>query len=355
MWGFRGLGLGAIAVASWALVGAGCGTDPDASDEGADDATSLGTPASTTGGVGAATGSGDGPSADDSASGSTSSATPETGDTDPGDGGPPIIFDLGTLPDAPEFETGCSKVDFLFVIDNSGSMSAQQAQMLASFDGFITAIQDSLEGSVDSYHVGVISSDAYSANAPGCTTLGALVSQTQASGMCNFAEGGRFATEADDLSVAFPCMASLGTFGSGVEQPITGAIASFDPSLTGPGGCNEGFLRDDAILVVVVLTDDPPVSTMDDANLMLDTTGWNPAFVAAKNNDPEALVVIGFVPYMDVSCVVFNSESPNLIDFVQSFGEQGVLSSICEADFAPSFAETIATITTTCQNFEPPA
>jgi len=252
-------------------------------------------------------------------------------------------------------EEGCRKVDFLFVIDNSGSMSAQQTQMLASFDGFITAIQSSLEDSVDSYHVGVISSDAYTGNAPGCNTLGALVSQTSAGGVCNFADGGRFATEADDLTVAFPCMATLGTGGSGVEQPITGAIAALDPVMAGPGGCNEGFLRDDAILVVVVLTDDPPYSTMDDANLSLDTSGWYDAFVAAKNGDPEALVVIGFVPYMDVSCVIFTLESPNLISFVESFGEQGVLASICEPDFAPAFAETVGTITSTCQNFEPPA
>ncbi len=284
----------------------------------------------------------------ESTTGSTSS--PATTNVDP------PLFDLGTLPDSPKFDMGCRKVDFLFVIDNSGSMSAQQMQLLASFDGFIQAIQDSLEDSVDSYHVGVITSDAYSANAPGCNTLGALVSQTQAGGDCTpFAGGGRFATEMDDLSVKFPCMAEVGAFGSGVEQPVTGAIAAFDPAMAMAGACNEGFLRDDAILVLVVLTDDPPAGTLDDANLMTDTTGWHDAIVAAKNGDPEALVVIGFVPWMDVSCVVFGIESPNLIGFVESFGEQGVLASICEPDFGPAFASTVETIVSTCENFEPPA
>ncbi len=291
---------------------------------------------------------------------SATSADPTSGPADSSDGGGTdgtmIKFDLGVMPDAPMLEQGCSKVDFLFAIDNSGSMSAQQTQLLNSFQGFIDAIQASLEGTVDSYHVGVITSDAYSANAPGCMTLGSLVSQTQAGGNCMpFAEGGRFATEQDDLSVKFPCMASVGAFGSGVEQPVTATLAALDPAMAGAGGCNEDFLRDDAILVLVVLTDDPPVaSTMDDANLMTDTTGWYDAIVAAKNGDPEAMVVIGFVPWNDVSCVVFGTESPNLIDFVMSFGKQGAIASICEPDFGPVFAETISTIVTTCENFDPP-
>jgi hypothetical protein len=270
--------------------------------------------------------------------------------------GEAIKFDLGLLPDAPMLEMGCSKVDFLFVIDNSGSMSAQQTQLLASFQGFIDAIQASLQDSVDSYHVGVITSDAYSSNAPGCNVLGGLVTQTQAGGNCApFAEGGRYATDMDDLSAKFPCMANVGAFGSGTELPVTATIAAFDPAMSQPGACNEGFLRDDAILVLVVLTDDPPYDgTMDDAHPMAMTAGWHDAIVAAKNGDPEAMVVIGFVPWTDVTCVVFNIESPNLIDFVQSFGEQGVIASICEPDFGPVFAQTVETIVTTCENFDPP-
>ena len=171
-----------------------------------------------------------------------------------------------------------------------------------------------------------------------------------------FAEGNRFATEMDDLDVKFPCMASVGTFGSGLELPVTAAMAALDSSHDTPGSCNEGFLRDDAILVLVVLTDDPPhEGSNDDAHPMADTSMWYQSIIDAKNGDPEAMVVIGFVPYMDVSCVVFNTESPNLINFVQDFGDQGVLASICEPDFGPIFADTVATIVTTCENFEPPA
>jgi len=313
-----------------------------------------------------------GDAADDTDSGNapadtgTPSPATTTGDT-PGttDDGPdpdaPVVFDFAPLPDAPEFETGCRKVDFLFVVDNSGSMQSQQAQLLASFPGFITAIQASLEDTVDSYHVGVVTSDNYNGNAPGCTSIGNLVTQTSGFASSNmncapFAQGDRFATELDDLQAKFPCMAQVGASGSPIEQPVTATVAALSPAVGGPGACNDNFLRDDAILVVVIVTDDPPYDfDMDDAHPATDTSGWYDAVIAAKNGDPEAVVMLGFVPWDDLSCVGLGNESPNLIGFVESFGDQGVLASICEPDYGPIFAATVETIVTTCENFDPPA
>ncbi|MEM9459287.1 MAG: vWA domain-containing protein [Myxococcota bacterium] len=258
-------------------------------------------------------------------------------------------------------EPGCGGIDFLFVVDNSGSMAARQDQLLASFPGFISAIGASLEGLTDNYHVGVITTDDYEFNEMGCQSLGDLVTQTGGDDslgqVCTpFVEGNRFATEMDDLSAAFPCMAQVGTGGAFVERPITGAIAALDPANNQGGGCNAGFLRDNSILVLVVVTDDAPfIVDQDDAHPDADTSGWYDAILAAKNDDPEAVVVIGFVPWDDTSCVFMGLESPNMIDFVQSFGEQGVLGSICDADYGSTFAEAIATIVTTCEDFEEPA
>lgn len=75
-------------------------------------------------------------------------------------------------------------------------MSAQQ---LASFPGFITGIENSLEN-VDSYHVGVITSDNDSGNEPGCKSLGDLVTQTSGFNSSNMvcgplSSGLRFATD----------------------------------------------------------------------------------------------------------------------------------------------------------------
>ncbi len=251
-------------------------------------------------------------------------------------------------------EDGCQKIDFLFVIDNSGSMGAQQTQLLASFDGFILGIEESLD-EVDSFHVGVVTSDDYANNEVGCQVLGDLVSQTPAGGVCGpFAGGDRFLTDADNIATQFPCIGQVGINGSGNERPISALVAALSDANAAPGACNANFIRDDAILVVVVVTDDPPVpGFFDDAEPTIDTSGWAPAVLAAKDNNPEAVVVIGFIPWQDVSCVPLTAESPNLIGFVDAFGEQGIKASICEPDYGPVFQSTLETIKTTCDNFVP--
>ena len=294
---------------------------------------------------------------DDTNSSASTTGTPtpdDSGDPDD-DGSVEPMYDLGGIPDVPgQEEMGCLGIDFLFVIDNSGSMGAQQTQLLASFDGFIEGIENSLQD-VDSFHVGVVTSDDYTYNEPGCTTLGDLVTYTQAHGQCTpFEEGNRFLTEQDDIQATFPCIGEVGTYGSGAEMPVSAAINAVSEEKAAPGACNEGFLRDDSILVLVIVTDDPPVAGYpDDAEPSLDISGWAPAILAAKNDNPEALVVIGFIPWNDISCVPLSQESPNLIDFVDAFGEQGVKASVCEPDYGPIFTETIDTIKTTCDNFNP--
>ena len=54
-----------------------------------------------------------------------------------------------------------------------------------------------------------------------------------------------------------------------------------------------GFLRDDAILVITVISDDPPSSGDSAAT---DVMPWVDAVLDAKNGDPGAVVVLGLVP-----------------------------------------------------------
>lgn len=291
---------------------------------------------------------------------STTSTMTSSDDDNDDEPDPSTNFDLGPFPDIGRIQkAGCQGIDFLFVIDNSTSMAVQQAQLLASFPGFINAIQTSLDG-VTSYHVGVVSSDDYIGNEPGCTSIGDLVTQTAGFGssdsVCGpFASGLRFATDEDNLETVFPCIAQVGASGSPLERPVTATVAALDPAKAEPGACNEGFIREDAILVVVIVTDDPPyLPEMDDANPQTDTSGWYDAVIAAKGGKAESVVMIGFVPTPeDSSCAPIPQYSPNLVDFIEEFGEQGVMGSVCAADFGPLFASAIGTIETTCDNFTP--
>lgn len=311
--------------------------------------------------------------------GSTGAANTETGTTSTSTGagssgsetthagssssGRAPIFDVGT--DLPS-ESGCHKADFLFVIDDSGSMAEHQQQLLDSFPGFIEAILGSLD-QLDSVHVGVVTSDAYAPNAPGCQVLGALVTQTggenSSEAVCTpFVGGQRYFTDEDSLAAVFNCVGRVGTDGSGNEMPLTATVQALQPELTGVGGCNEGFLRPDAVLVVVIVSDDPPFpNTPDDAWPFIDTAWMHDALVAAKGGDETSIVMIGVVAYDDTACVCpwccpgygCMAENGNAIELVESFGDQGVLASVCAADYAPVLAETIETIDATCAGFVP--
>jgi hypothetical protein len=91
-------------------------------------------------------------------SGITSDEGSETGDQGMATGEEPR-FDVGMPADiSGGGQTGCSKIDFLFVVDNSGSMSEEQQALANSFPGFIESIQTTVKA--EDYHIMVIDSDS---------------------------------------------------------------------------------------------------------------------------------------------------------------------------------------------------
>jgi len=323
------------------------GVATSAADTGADD----------TGAPGSATDSADdGPSAD--------TMSVDDGPDDPGD--PPIVFDLGALPDAPELTSACSKVDFLFVIDNSGSMSTYQQRLIDNFPVFINGIQDSLDD-VMTYQVGVVTTDNYTPNAAGCNGLPSLVVQTGGSNSSNavcgpYNEGFNFMTEQDDLSSSFSCAAQIGSSGSGLEltmQAVEGAVTKTEGGI---GQCNEGFIRDDALLVIVIITDEAdgpgdPDGAPGTGTSLGDPTSWFEAIVAAKMGIPENIVVLSLINYAGGSCPpVFPFEDgQNIADFTTMFGANGFLGGICELDYEPMFTQAVGVIDEACENFVAPS
>ena len=62
------------------------------------------------------------------------------------------------------------------------------------------------------------------------------------------------------------------------------------PELNGPGGCNEGFLRDDALLMVTFAANTPDIDSAGKPKL------WADAVLAAKHGDPRVTPVPQAVP-----------------------------------------------------------
>lgn len=277
---------------------------------------------------------------------------------------------------------GCAKVDFLFIIDNSVSMSDQQAALIASFPGFMNAIETTLDA--DDYHImvadtddatrctpsncqsGAMSADTLcdEANGYACqsnlfdtcdNTIGAGVVHPAGDGAtnapCTLFGGNRYIINGEpDLVGTFSCMAQVGLAGHPSERPMDSLVAAMSPDLNGPGGCNDGFLRDDAILVVTFISDDPNYEDAGDAQ------SWYDAVVAAKGGNADAVVVLGLTPNFD-GCQ--DGKGPpkgaHWSEFVALWGAKGLEASVCNLDYAPFFEQAVSVIDDTCDEFEPPS
>ncbi|MBL4682946.1 MAG: hypothetical protein JKY37_00030 [Nannocystaceae bacterium] len=285
---------------------------------------------------------------DDSAQsvGTTATTRPEEDDSSA-----PVVFDHGGIPDAPPLaDSKCRKVDFLFIIDNSSSMGAYQTNLVNSFPGFIDGIVGTLE-SADSYQVGVITTDTYTDGAPGCWGLSSLVAQTggfESSNMVYgpFADGFNYMTEDDDLATAFNCAATVGTNGDGNEQPMQAMIDAVQRVEGGAGQCNEGFLRDDSLLVIVDIGDEYDNSPGTPQS-------WYDDVVAARSDLAENVVILSIIDAPGGPCG--SGQSADRAAFTALWGANGFEVPICVPDYAPYFAEAIDIIDTACENFVLPA
>ncbi len=263
----------------------------------------------------------------------------------------------------------CENVDVLFVIDDSASMADNQESLIASFDGFVQGMQTNLQFA-QSYHIGIVTSDAYYVNAPGCTAIGDLVTRTgglESSAMnCEpFASGARYLDESEpDLAGKFACAAQVGSGGSDDEMVMRGLLNAMKPG----NACNEGFARDDSLLVIVIISDedDVPEPYMCDPD---DPFGNNPCMTTGSGGTPDEWVAeLGmYKSNLDTNVVVLslvglqldNScgavPASKLIGFANRFGDNGFTDDICAESYDEFFAAALPIIDGACQDYVPPA
>jgi hypothetical protein len=160
----------------------------------------------------------------------------------------------------------CTSLDVLIVVDNSGSMLDDQVQLQESITFFTEKLIDlsaRLEGEI---HIGVVTTDGYKHNPPGCNHLGSLVTQTYRR-ECIPEGGRRFLTAEDDLETILPCLMDVGTTGSGVERQVGAVIEATLDWHNLEGRCNAGFHRrgngdlEPSGLVILIVTDEDDVAT----------------------------------------------------------------------------------------------
>lgn len=262
----------------------------------------------------------------------------------------------------------CTNVDILFVVDDSASMGDNQQSLIQSFPGFVSAIQQNLS-KAQSYHVGVVTTDDYSANAAGCQSIGDLVTQTggleSSNSTCGpFAGGNRYLDQDEpDLDAKFACAAKVGVLGNDDERVARALLNALDPARNAAGACNAGFARLDSLLVIVIITDEDDVpdgceSLDPPTNCLTYGSGgtpeeWYDQVIALKGGHPENVVVLSLLGLQaDNACGA--QVASKLIGFTNRFGANGFKGDVCAASYDGFFAETLPIIDKACTEYVEP-
>lgn len=239
--------------------------------------------------------------------------------------------------DLPE-SIGCTQLDLLFVVDNSGSMLMEQEALLEAVPGFVEHMRSFGVGF--DLHVGVTPTDPYQWNPPECRDIGALVRQTDLETCTPYVDGEGYMVREELFDDTFPCAFSVGVNGSGYERQLEATVEALKPPLmdaVDPWGyrldnCNVGFHRPEAGLVIVILTDESDGSAGT-------ATQWAERLLFVH---PGELLVVAFIPHPSCPSIATNSVLPDFLLQVPSY-----TAPIC-SDYALEFERATREIVAEC-------
>jgi hypothetical protein len=256
-------------------------------------------------------------------------------------------------------DQGCGKMDILFIVDNSGSMSEEQTNLGQNFPKFIDVLNAYMTsgGTPLDYHVGVTTTSLSDGAPPIPFPIPIPIAMGDDGALRNTASCGmtRPWIERTDQNPAmqFSCVANVGTDGSGQEQPLNGAKLALTDRIT--DGKNKGFMRDDALLAIVMLTDEDDQSgdPKNAGSSPLPVADFIKAYDTVKNGHDRWATAVIAGPSNCMSAFGSAQEAVRLKDFVAKSGSQAVFSSICDGDLAKSLDDALHTFKAACESFPP--
>ncbi len=289
---------------------------------------------------------------------------------------------------------GCKgKIDFLFVISRGQTMASRQAQLALAVPQFIDAIEAKFADF--DYHIMVVDGDGENNdNGEGwgdltcnevCPNLACKVGddccewdnlpdqgkpcctdpdypcedldlvtacdwawgagtvfpagEYTADKPCPIDGGSRYLVRGQtDLDKTFACIATVGISGwKSLGQALTAAVQK---PINAPGGCNAGFLRQDALLMVTTIS----------TNLDTDSEGtpaeWAQAVIDAKGGDEKSVIVFNIGGTED-------HPADRSSQMAKMFTYHHLIDGL-EPDYGPGFVEAAGLVEIACAGFVPP-
>ena len=210
-----------------------------------------------------------------------------------------------------------NKTDIVFALDRSCSMDADLAAVEANFTSFLS----SLASFNADYNIGVAVAD------DGCFSGGVWIDPTQA--------------YVDQLLILNDMMYGPGAFPGYYTERALGLLdMALNPVNLNPGGCNEGFLREDAMLALIGISDESDQSDDYWLNYVL--------YFQGLKADPADVVfhAIGGDAPDGGTCALYYAGMWEAVDWTG-----GEFISICEPDYSAALQAIATGSTSIMTNF----
>jgi hypothetical protein len=291
------------------------------------------------------------------------------------DGGPGEMFIDAAVPDAGP-QAACNQIDFLFVIDNSSSMDDVQAKLVAAFPQFIQVIdqyQNAAGQSLD-YRIAVTTTGrdvAYIIKVP---VIGTEIPFNEMGDDGEFrpvpGQSRRWIERSDgNVSSTFSSLGTVGTGGPSLEMQLLAMEWSLSKRMTEGAKPNAGFLRDDALLAVVMVSDEDDCSIPTDGfTIASDACDPDPpgmltpehfkTFLDDVKGGPGrwALAMIAIPPGNGGGCGGnddYQAEGERLKAFADLAGVNGVFADLCATTYSQALGDALDTFTAACEHIPP--
>ncbi len=312
-----------------------------------------------------------------SSGGGTTGDTSTTGDTDgttsDSDGTTGGTDSDSTTDGTTDGPKSCKKIDVLFAIDNSPDMTGAHWRLSQMLPQFIDRFET--EFSNWDYHMMVVKGDGSWGN-PLCEercelvgncdgaiedypceydpdtcdlTLGAGVIISAGSSASNTIcpiEGDQryMKTGQSELEETLDCLRRVG-FANSYERPqVQSLLNAVSPKLNAEGACNEGFLRDDAYLVIFMV--------MSETDYYTEGTPqeWAKTLLATKGGKFDKVFLIGLFDdgYKGGLCGIPDGNNDDLFEWVDEIYHSSS-GSMCEQDYMPHMDKALNYVLSDCQ------
>jgi hypothetical protein len=271
--------------------------------------------------------------------------------------------------------SGCKgKIDFLFVVSRAADTADMQDKLVAAAPDFIATIQEQFDEF--DLHVMVVDSEEdwwvlqceemtcgtcdIDPNYP-CDHIPTKCDDTLGAGTvfnvgpgtfdmpCDLGEHRYITKDTSDIPGAFECIARVGAWGSNkMGDALVAAVSpQFNASDPVPG-CNAGFLRDDALLVLTMIgpEDAPGAGDSKDGSWQ----DWRQAVVDAKHGDLDAIVALGIVS--GEGCELDPHPNRRLCNLIPSF-PRSILEPLALEDYSGTFDNAAVLALDACSVFVP--